>query len=225
MTPKQLIKTILSTCQDLASEGLVTFFNSQIEVAAGERTIVTYPNRTGSTTRVLPFGSLEQYLAWLRNCEFTCLLFDHSLIRVSYECAGDAILGHNLLYWPCPVEFADHVDDWRDLTDAIEIYLKSPSEAGEIFTMTLRSPMRFDFDPGRDGEDHPLVHLHSQFRDTRIHVHQPMCFQAFIKMIFRTFYASKWHKYAFIGQFHEQKISHNPGEWEPTAHYLQLYWT
>lgn len=224
MTPKQVIATIASTCQDLYGAGLVTFFNSPWEVTSGERSIVTYPIPPGSTTHAHPFGSLEQYLAWVRNGEFTCLLFDYSLIRVSFECAGNAILGHNLLYWPCPIEFEDRLDDLADLAAGIEICLESPAKAAGTCALTLRTPMRFDFDPDREGEDHPLVHLHTQFEDTRIHVHKPLCFPAFIKTIFRTFYRDKWSQHACIGQFHEQAITHEPGEWEPAANCLQMSW-
>lgn len=84
--------------------------------------------------------------------------------------------------------------------------------------------MRFDFDPENETEQHPLVHLHMNFEDTRISVHAPLCFTAFIKKIFRTFYFKEFVAQPDIADLHENVIDHDEGRYEPMSHCFQLSW-
>jgi hypothetical protein len=173
-----------------------------------------------------PFGSLDQYLEWVRQGEFTCLLFDFSLIRVSYECVGNSVIGHNLLYWPCPVEFFGKVESLSDLCDGIELCINSPRSACEIVSLSMRTPMRFDFDPTSESEEHALVHLHTQFDDTRIFVQQAMCFPSFMKKIIRTFYYKKWDKLLpDIHDIPEYDIVHDESKYNPNNNCFHISWT
>ncbi|MGC8639319.1 MAG: DUF2290 domain-containing protein [Isosphaeraceae bacterium] len=147
---------------------------------------------------------------------------DNSLIRASYECLGNSVVGHSLLYWPCPVEFHSPVETLADLTDGLVLCLESPKGAKGICDLTLRTPMRFDFDPTREREDHPLVHLHTQFEEARLHVSHAMCFTAFIKKIIRTFYPERWLE--SVESIHEQPLDHEGSQFDPPLHCLQVSW-
>jgi hypothetical protein len=186
---------------------------------------VSWPTRGAGSVPTYPFGSLRQYLDWVREGEFTCLLFDYSLIRVSYQCVDNTVVGHSLLYWPCPIDFLVKVETLGDLCDGIEMCLELPDNSHEIVELVMRTPMRFDFDPQREGDNHPLVHLHSQFEDTRISVQEAMCFPAFMKKVIRTFYRDKWAEHPEIEQFHEQSVEHEDGQCDPLAHCFQVSWS
>ena len=52
----------------------------------------------------------------------------------------------------------------------------------------MRSPLRFDFDPSNTSELHPATHVHMQHADCRISAKRPICFNTFIKFVFKNFY-------------------------------------
>lgn len=224
MNAKQIAQVIANSCRDLYSLGLLFSYNSPCVDDLGGCEQVSYPTKAAGSATAYPFGSLEQYLEWVRQGEYTCLLFDYSLIRASYECMGNAVVGHNLLYWPCPVGFVGEVENLSDLCDGIEMCIDSPRRASEIVGLTMRTPMRFDFDPVREREDHPLIHLHTQFEDTRMSVQQAMGFPTFMKKVFRTFYSHKWLSTPDIEHLHEQELEHDEGQCESPSHCFEVSW-
>ena len=52
----------------------------------------------------------------------------------------------------------------------------------------MRSPLRFDFDPSNTSDLHPATHVHMQHADCRISAKRPICFNTFIKFVFKNFY-------------------------------------
>lgn len=224
MRAKEIARVIASTCRDLATMELIFSYNTPCVVNLSRCERVSFPTKQSGSATLYPFGSLEQYLEWVREGEFTCLLFDYSLIRVSYDCIGPTIVGHNLLYWPCPITCQTNIETLGDLCDAIEMCLDSPRDSREIVELAMRTPMRFDFDPQSESEDHPLVHLHTQFEDTRISVQQAMCFPAFMKKVLRTFYRDQWARHPEIEALHEQPIEHEDGQFDPLVHCFQVSW-
>lgn len=225
MNAKQTAAVIANTCRDLFAMRVVAFHNPPRVIQGDGRELVTWPVRGGGATCMHPFGTLEQYLEWARNGEFTCLLADFSLIRASYECMGNTVVGHSLLYWPCPIDFHEDVEGLDELCDGIEMCIESAQRAREVCSLTMRAPMRFDFDPLRESDDHPLVHLHTQFDDTRMSVQQAMCFPAFMKRVIRTFYRDRWSALSDIERIHEQGIQHEDGQCDPPAQCFQIMWS
>ncbi len=223
MNANEISKMIESTCRDLFSLELIFHYNNPcVNTLGNGNKRVSWPTNCSGSVTAHSFGSLEQYLEWIRNNEFTCLLFDFSIIKVSYECFQAEIVGHNLLYWPCPVEFLIKPQDLTDVCSGIEMCIDSPKGNREIVNLTMRTPMRFDFDPKLESEEHPLIHLHTQFDDTRIGVQQAMSFPTFIKKIFRTFYRNKWLENSEIGDLHDQAIEHDESKFDPLTHCFQV---
>lgn len=224
MNARQVAAMIASTCQDLRSLKLVSFDNSPCERRCGPLHRVSWPETHDTALRTWGFGTLEQYLSFVRNGDFTCLLWDYSILQASYDCDGPDVVAHSLLYWPAPVLIHEPVDDLADLCAAVEMCLESPAKAVSLCQLFLRSPMRFDFDPDRAGDDHPQVHLHTQFDDTRIRVERPMSFNTFVKLVFRTFYRDVWASNPDLSGLHEQPVPLLKEELEPTVHSLCLSW-
>ncbi len=223
MNARQVAQQIAGTCESLYALKLVSFYNMPHELTAGDRTRVSWRHSPGSG-HLHSFGSLEQYLGWVRGGEFSCILFDNSLVRASYECAGNNVVSHSLLYWPCPVRFHSSVETLDDICDGLAMCIDSPRAAKGVCDLTLRTPMRFDFDPDEEREDHPLIHLHTQFEDARLHVNEAMSFPAFLKKIFRTFYFKEWLANTDVESLHEQRIDHEDGQFDPMPHCLQVSW-
>lgn len=204
--------------------GIVSFHNHPRLIAGSGRDLVSWPTRGTSDASMHEFGTLDQYLAWVRDGAFTCLLSDFSLIRASYECMGSATIGHSLLYWPCPIDFREGLEDLDELCDGIAMCIESVHRSREICSLTMRAPMRFDFDPSRESDDHPLVHLHTQFEDARISVQQAMCFPGFMKRVLRTFYRNRW-QLSEIDSIHEPGLRHQDGQCEPPTRCFQITWS
>ncbi|MGE5607913.1 MAG: DUF2290 domain-containing protein [Bacillota bacterium] len=224
MNARQVAEHIASTCESLYAIKLVRFYNTPHEVTANGRTRISWRSSEAGSGHQHPFGSLEQYLGWVKGGEFTCILFDNSLVRASYVCEGNSIVEHTLWYWPCPVKFPSPAETLNDLCDGLAMCIESPRAARDICELSLRSPMRFDFDPQQEREDHPLVHLHMQFEEARLHVNEAMCFTAFIKKVFRTFYLKKWLENRDVELLHEQPIDQEEGQFDPMPHCLQVSW-
>lgn len=224
MNSRQVANQIASVCEALHSLGLVAFYNPPCERACGIGQRISSPS-TGMAARTHAFGSLEQYLSLLECGSFTCVLPDHSVIQASYDCDGTSIVGHSLLFWPSPIVPQEPLDGLEDICEAVRMCMDSPAQTSAICGLLLRSPMRFDFDPDRASDDHPEVHLHTQFDDTRIHVDQPMSFTAFVKMVFRTFYRDTWNSFPDLADLHEQPVPLLKDEFEPATHNLSLSWS
>ncbi len=224
MNSRQVANQIASVCEALHSLGLVAFYNPPCERACGIGQRISSPS-TGMAARTHAFGSLEQYLSLLESGSFTCVLTDHSVIQASYDCDGTSIVGHSLLFWPSPIVPQEPLDGLGDICEAVRMCMDSPAQASAICGLLLRSPMRFDFDPDRASDDHPEVHLHTQFDDTRIHVDQPMSFTSFVKMVFRTFYRETWNSFPDLADLHEQPVPLLKDEFEPATHNLSLSWS
>lgn len=225
MNARQVCTIIASTCEDLRGLGLVTFYNSPCERQVGVIHRVSWPTAGTTPASDLAFGSLQHYLALIREGAFTCLLFDYSVIQASYDCDERSIVAHSLLYWPAPVVLNEPVQDLGDLCEAITICMESPAKATPMCELVLRSPMRFDFDPDHASEEHPEVHLHTQFDNTRIHVDRPMSFTTFVKMVFKTFYRETWNAKPDLARLHEQQIPLVKKKYMPPAHSLCLSWS
>jgi hypothetical protein len=224
VTSKQLIYTITNTCETLFNLGLVFCYNKQKPEICGEQTQISWSTRQVGTTHLHHFGSLEQYSQWLADGEYTCLLADYSIIRASFTIEFDKIVKHSLLYWPFPINTSTKINDITDALEAISIILDSISKSSDIVSLSMRSPMRFDYDPKTASVDHPETHLHTQFEDTRIFVQRPLSFNTFIKLVFKNFYHNTWKQHHQINELHEQKIDPIKGDILPTNHHIQLAW-
>lgn len=129
--------------------------------------------------------SINQYLAWLTAGAWSAILFDGSLLQLTYELSGGEISGHRLAYVPCPYDLDLALVRGGDpLADVIELY-----RSGDA---VLRSPIRFDFDARSARPGHPAAHLTLNAVGCRIACVAPMHVLRFVDFVFRNFYASLW---------------------------------
>ena len=70
----------------------------------------------------------------------------------------------------------------------------------------MRTPIRFDYDIKNVSDNHPKSHMHMQNSECRIFVDRPLCFNKFIKFIFKNFYYKKYIQYDFWENLDELKI-------------------
>ena len=76
--------------------------------------------------------------------------------------------------------------DELGIREAVNMYFSDEDSRNKKAIM--RSPLRFDFDPSNTSDLHPATHVHMQHADCRISAKRPICFNTFIKFVFKNFY-------------------------------------
>ena len=152
------------------------------------------------------FNSLEQYFFFLENSSYNCILFDGSIIRCSYRFStkNKSLESHNLTWWPSPIskDITEIFQSGYNLSD----YIKEHLENNPYKNINMRTPIRFDYDIKNVSDNHPKSHMHMQNSECRIFVDRPLCFNKFIKFIFKNFYYKKYIQYNFWENLDELKI-------------------
>ena len=154
------------------------------------------------------FGTIQEYVDWASQRQFSALLFDGAMLQISYDFVGNDVIGHRLLYYPCPLDVAH---DWlktEPLDEVMDAY------RGEESYYRLRSPVRFDYDPDSVGELHPASHVTLNFSHCRTPVIAPLSLGHFIKFVFRSFYPPLWATLDFLREWPQPKqaITIRPAE-------------
>lgn len=186
---EQLVEQIANTLEMLMEKGFVYMYNDLKREYLDENTIrLSWNNHlSGAFNAGDSFLKLEQYKKIINNQSYLCILFDGSLIRVSYTIQKGRVVGHNLLWWPAPYKYSDVSLEDVPPTQMLSDFLEDDKWYENI---EMRSPVRIDYDPRKEvvTSTHPPVHLHMQHKDCRIFIEKPMCFNSFIKLIFHNFY-------------------------------------
>lgn len=132
------------------------------------------------------FTKINQYLHIYENGAYHCILRDGSLIRASFEFNRNILLNESLLYWPAPVFINEDEINELGIREALLQNMQKIDEIHKLLIM--RSPIRYDYDSTNDSENHPMTHIHIQSAECRLRAKAPICFNTFIKMIFRSAY-------------------------------------
>lgn len=140
------------------------------------------------------FASHAEYLHFLRGNQYLALLRDGSLIDISYSLHRGKIVSHRLLYHPCPVDITQDQTTIGDLLD------NGPDDPFVGMVFKLRSPIRFDYDPVRNGPDHPSSHVTMNDSDCRISVNRPVSFGHFVHFVFKNMQRNLWDEFGFISE-------------------------
>ena len=128
---------------------------------------------------------IEQYLAWVRSGSYSAVLFDGSLMQLTYDIShkGD-VVGHRLAYMPCPYDVDPGLFAQESLLDALELYDGSAD-------ILLRSQLRFDFDPSASAPGHPAAHFTFNSPQCRIACVAPLHVMRFLDFVFRNSYPTQ----------------------------------
>lgn len=129
---------------------------------------------------------IEQYVSWAESGAYSALLFDGSLLQATYQFSGRDLVGHRLAFIPCPYNVdLDLLAEGAPIVDVISLYRDSMP--------VLRSPIRFDYDPGAARNGHPATHMTLNGTSCRIACISPMHIHRFIDFVFRNFYPAYWN--------------------------------
>lgn len=168
---EQLEQQISNTLAMLLGKGLLYTYNDLKREHLDKNTIrLSWNNHLpGSFNAGSSFLRLEQYKQIIDNQSYLCILFDGSLIRVSYTIENGKMIGHNLLWWPAPYKYLNvslnDVPPDQMLSDFLE-------DDKWYENMEMRSLIRIDYDPRKEvvSSAHPPVHMHIEHQECRIFI-------------------------------------------------------
>lgn len=193
--PKSFYQVIRNTLFLLQENDLTIFYNDPIYRESREEIRITWPNHVpGGHNCERNFLKIKQYREIINANAFTCLLFDGAMIRVAYSFEDNFLVSHSLLWWPSP--FPIDANDQAQ-SGVLDIFYLNANSKNWHEQIQMRSPVRFDFDVKNAANDHPASHLHMQSGECRLFVDIPVCFNRFIKFIFRNFYPDKYKQHFF----------------------------
>lgn len=206
---EQIEMQINNTLDMLLDKGYLYTYNSLRREQVDNNTIrLSWNNhQSGGFNTGDSFLRISQYERIIKDGSYLCILFDGSLIRVSYTVKNNTLIAHNLLWWPAPYKYENVTLDDVPPVQMIDDFLE---DAQWYNSIEMRSPIRIDYDP-REAivrDNHPPVHMHIEHKDCRIFVDKPMCFNRFIKYIFLNFYP-QCNIYIDEGDLIDFKIANN----------------
>ncbi|MFB7158500.1 DUF2290 domain-containing protein [Lysinibacillus sp. NPDC056232] len=176
---------INNSLEILKTRNLIRFYNEIEEEYLIDKDIfrLSWKNhRGGRKVSSKAFLKVDQYMEILESGAYHAILFDYSIIRVSFSFRGDNLIFQNLLWWPCPVKVEFEDEEYDSFAEIVELFLADSEN------YRMRSPIRIDLDTTNDNPEHPKAHMHTQHPESRINTEEPICFNTFIKFIFNNFY-------------------------------------
>lgn len=206
MTPNNVFRE-LSDFLDLLMRSELAITATKVVRQYGQRGFQTITWATNNDTPKDLFrnqsASVSEYREWIDCQGYSAVLFDGSLIQLSYDFRHRSLVGHRLLYFPCPFDI-DTTLLLEDLSliDVIDLYCSD-----EDSHVRLRSPVRFDYDRGANVDTHPLSHMTFQWSHSRIPVVAPISIGNFIQFVFANFYPRMWNSHPFINSWPRQKLA------------------
>jgi len=194
MANAQYLRSSVANLLDvLGNAGVLLLWNEvAIHTVDGVSTVSWRPNPPGRLFR-LPGDHIDDYPQWVKAGAFSAILFDGSLLQLTWKVAGGEIVGHRLAYIPCPLR----LDEELLLTDGVLDVWDLARDAPES-NIVLRSAVRFDYDPEAAGDAHPASHLTLNMVDCRIPVAFPLGPEEFFRFIFKHFYLNVWVKTEYL---------------------------
>ncbi len=180
MTTVRAIRDQVRNALDYLHAAELTQFTT--EVSMDSTLVAWHPlGREGAFIESFGHPTIDQYVTWLKNGDYSALLYDGSLIQLSYEVEDGEILRHRLAYFPCPYDLdLTLLREGEPAADVVDLCRNSDA--------SLRSPIRFDFDRQAAARGHPASHFTINGIDCRIACVAPLHVMRFLDFIFRHFH-------------------------------------
>ena len=141
-------------------------------------------------------ATVSEYWEWLESGNYSAVLFDGSILQISYDFRFAELTGHRLLYFPCPFDVA------RELgADIPVLQVLEPLVLDRLDGIRLRAPIRFDYDRRSARPGHPASHMTFQWSHVRVPVMSPLSLGHFVEFVFRNFYPDIWDIHKFLRDY------------------------
>jgi hypothetical protein len=189
VTTTRTVRDSVRNVLDYLADAQLALYSNEVSIGESERTSrISWHGHNPTSDFLLSreHGTVDQYLHWLTDGAYSAILYDGSLLQITYHLQRGTVTAHRLAYIPCPfIVDTALLADGTPVDDVIGLYT-------ELSDVALRSPVRFDYDPGAARRDHPAAHLTINSADCRIACVAPMHALRFADFIFRHFYPRLW---------------------------------
>ena len=145
--------------------------------------------------------TVSEYRGWVDSQGYSAVLHDGSIIQISYDFEYSEMVGHRLVYFPCPFDLDMEWLNTLNLSEVIDLYFDEGTDE-----VKLRTPVRFDYDPGNHSESHPASHMTFQWSHSRIPVSSPLSLGHFIQFVFQNFYPFLWNTHKFLNEWPRDEL-------------------
>jgi hypothetical protein len=168
---------------DLLAEESVVFFNPpSVQRAADRGTIIAWPNqRPLGAQRQIIESTVQEYIADVRENNYTCLLPNAAIIQIEYKLRDGVVQYHRYCYMPAPFDITEQVSP-EEIENLIDLASNLASR-----DIRLRAKLRFEFDASQVMADHPRSHLHIHFPECRVPVKSYIGVHSFFRFVYRHF--------------------------------------
>ena len=187
MTTLRSIRDDVQNVLDYLQNAELAVFTNPVIISEDR---VTFPLAAGVPfliTREHP--DVEQYIAWLNAGAYSAVLFDGALLQLTYNMQDGYVVGHRLMYAPCPYDMDLQLVAGGDpLVDVVEMYRDRDP--------ILRSAIRFDYAPDCAEPNHPASHLTFNQLNCRIPCVSPIHALRFVDFLFKSFYVELWRAHS-----------------------------
>ncbi|MEU5669055.1 DUF2290 domain-containing protein, partial [Micromonospora sp. NPDC047753] len=156
MTTTRAVRDEVNNLLDYLLGAEIAVFSNVVSITD---TRVTWHALNPATPFLINRGdpSLDDYKHWVEAGAYSALLFDGSLLQITYDVEGGKIVGHRLAYVPCPYRLDPIMVKTDPILDIIDLHVDA-----EPTSMVLHSWVRFDFDPEAAGPSHPATEQRNQ---------------------------------------------------------------
>jgi hypothetical protein len=194
-TPRAVATQLRNLLSLLIQSDISLVINPVIEQRVASATRVTWSSPVGTSGIITAaeFATIEEYSNYVDSQTYSTVLYDGSLLQISYDFQRDDLVGHRLCYYPCPFDMDQELLRTEPIGELIDLYRDNVGT-----TINLRSPCRFDYDRTYSGGAHPRVHMHVIRPHCRWPVSRPLSIGHFIGFVFRHFYPNIWAVHPFL---------------------------
>ena len=164
----------------------------------GNVRLITWATWRSHTAPFYVSARLDEYSYHAENRNYSILLFDQSIVQISYGIRKGDVVFHRLYFCPCPIQYTeDELQHYGSISEMIRNL-----DADDLRErLRLESSIRFDFDPNAASSFHPAAHLTVLRPTCRVPVFAPLSIGHFIRFVFLHFYREQWEAHQFIREW------------------------
>jgi len=140
-----------------------------------------------------PEPTIAEYMDWVRSGSYSALLFDGSLLQVTFDYDDRALSGYRLAFVPCPFALDQDLVKAEPIFDLLELYA-----AQSALEVRMRATIRFDFDPRGQRPGHAAAHASLNAAHCRIPCVSAMNLGHFVAFVFQHFYPDIWAVHSYL---------------------------
>lgn len=184
-SPESLARSIRETVAALVEADVALVANTT--VALGNRVSWAHLRADDDGVPFRQTPTVGTFRRWLELQHYSFIMTDGALVQMTFDFEAGEISRHRLALVPFPYVVARDEFSVFEISDILELYSEMPHDE-----ISLRSMVRFDFDPAAASENHPHSHLTVNSSSCRIAGEAAMYPRDFLRFIYRNFYPEDW---------------------------------